>query len=302
MMEKELHRGTGLLWIETINSNPNGNPDQDSEPRQRSDERGEISPVSFKHKVRELVAYKEGPIWKEISAELGIEPSEMGHYDILEQKETKRSEVKRLSSQEFLDRYWDARVFGSTFLEGKIKDEAIAADNPQAGTFIHTGVVQFGLGLSLSPIEVERLTTTKVLPAEEGKGKGMAPLAFRVVPYGLYLMPFFVNATMAGKTQCTYRDIQLLLRMIPYAYEATASYIRPQVNIRHAYYVEHAKARGCYNDFKIIEALTPDLLIPADAVAHSIKDYDVEAVEQRIARLNQEMEGKAGPVIDLMEV
>ena len=104
MMERELHRGTGLLWIEAINSNPNGNPDQDSEPRQRSDERGEISPVSFKHKVRELVAYKEGPIWKEISAELGIKPSEMGHYDILEQKETKRSEVKRLSSQEFLDR------------------------------------------------------------------------------------------------------------------------------------------------------------------------------------------------------
>lgn len=133
---------------------------------------GEISPVSFKHKVRELVAYKEGPIWKEISAELGIKPSEMGRYDILEQKETKRSEVKRLSSQEFLDRYWDARVFGSTFLEGKIKDEAIAADNPQAGTFIHTGVVQFGLGLSLSPIEVERLTTTKVLPGRGGEGKG----------------------------------------------------------------------------------------------------------------------------------
>ena len=66
--------------------------------------------------------------------------------------------------------------------------------------------------------------------------------------------------------------------------------------------MEHAKARGCYNDFKIIEALTPDLLIPADAVARSIKDYDVEAVEQRIARLNQEMKGKAGPVIDLMEV
>ena len=133
MMERELHRGTGLLWIETINSNPNGNPDQDSEPRQRSDERGEISPVSFKHKVRELVAYKEGPIWKEISAELGIEPSEMGHYDILEQKETKRSEVKRLSSQEFLDRYWDARVFGSTFLEGKIKDELLQLIIPRLG-------------------------------------------------------------------------------------------------------------------------------------------------------------------------
>lgn len=300
-MDRELHRGTGLLWIEVINSNPNGNPDQDSEPRQRSDERGEISPVSYKHKIRELIAYKEGPIWKEVSAELGIKPEEADHYDILEQKSTKRNDVKKMSSQEFLDRYWDARVFGSTFLEGKSKEEADAAGKSQAGTFINTGVVQFGLGLSLSPINVERMTTTKVLPAEEGKGKGMAPLAFRIVPYGLYMMPFFVNAAMAGKTQCSYKDIQLLLRMIPYAYEGTASYIRPQINIRHAYYVEHAKARGCYSDFKIIEALTPNPLNPNTA-ASSIKDYDTEAVEQGICLLNKEMEGKAGPVIDLMEV
>lgn len=90
-------------------------------------------------------------------------------------------------------------MFGSTFLEGKIKDEAIAADNPQAGTFIHTGVVQFGLGLSLSPIEVERLTTTKVLPAEEGKGKGMAPLAFRVVPLWAVSDAIFCKCNHGGK-------------------------------------------------------------------------------------------------------
>ncbi len=300
MMEKELHRGTGLLWIEVVNSNANGNPDQDGEPRQRSDGRGEISPVSFKHKIRELIAYKEGPIWKEVSAELGIKPEDAKHYDILEQKETKRSDVKKMTPQEFLDRYWDARVFGSTFLEGHLKGEK-QEDKKENGTFIHAGVVQFGLGISLSPIEVERLTTTKMLPAEEGKGKGMAPLAYRIVPYGLYMMPFFVNATMAGKTQCTYTDIQLLLRIIPYAYEATASYIRSQVNIRHAYYVEHAKARGCYNDFKIIEALTPSPFTP-NASALSIKDYDTEAVEQRIRQLNASMEGKASPVIDLMEM
>ena len=299
-MEKELHRGTGLLWIEVVNSNANGNPDQDSEPRRRSDKIGEISPVSFKHKIRELIAYKEGPVWKEISSELGIKPEEAGHYDILEQKETKRSEVKKMSQQEFLERYWDARVFGSTFLEGKLKEKAGENGEYSSDSFIHTGVAQFGLGVSLSPIEVERLTTTKVMPAEEGKAKGMAPLAFRIVPYGLYMMPFFVNATMAGKTQCTYRDIQLLLRMIPYAYESTASYIRSQVNIRHAYYVEHAKARGCYSDFKIIEELTPLPRIP-DVPAHSIRDYDTGAVEQGILHLNERMEGKASPVIDLME-
>ena len=36
-----MNRVTGLLVIEAINSNPNGNPDMDSDPRQRHDERGE---------------------------------------------------------------------------------------------------------------------------------------------------------------------------------------------------------------------------------------------------------------------
>ncbi|MDO4272384.1 MAG: type I CRISPR-associated protein Cas7 [Eubacteriales bacterium] len=290
-MNKQLHRGTGLLWIEAINSNPNGNPDQDSEPRTRTDGLGMISPVSLKHKVRELVGDKEGSIWQEISGDLGISAEESWRYDILEQKETKRIEVRKLSNQEFLDKYWDARVFGSTFLEKNEKDS----------TYIHTGVVQFGLGISLSPIEVDRLTTTKILPAEDGKGKGMGPLSYRVVRYGLYTMPFFVNAVMARRTQCTALDIELLLRVLPHAYEATASYMRPQVNIRHAYYVEHGKARGCFNDLEIIETLTPTPLA-LDIPAKSIKDYDVESVYEKITALNEKMQGKAGPVTDLMEM
>lgn len=290
-MSKELHRGTGLLWIEAINSNPNGNPDQEGEPRTRNDGLGMISPVSFKHKIRELIGDKEGPIWKEISVDLGIPEDEAYRYDILEQKDTKRKEVKKLSHQEFLDKYWDARVFGSTFLEKKEPDS----------TYIHTGIVQFGMGISLNPIEIDRLTTTKVLPAEEGKEKGMAPLSYRVVRYGLYTMPFFVNATMAEKTQCTAVDIELLLRVLPYAYLGTASYTRPQVNIRHAYYVEHAKARGCFNDLEIIETLTPEPFL-RDIPAKSIKDYDVESVYGRIEALNEKMQGKANPVIDLVEM
>ena len=48
-----MNRATGLLVIEVINSNPNGNPDQESDPRQRPDERGMISPVSYKRKLRD---------------------------------------------------------------------------------------------------------------------------------------------------------------------------------------------------------------------------------------------------------
>ncbi|MDO4285998.1 MAG: type I CRISPR-associated protein Cas7 [Eubacteriales bacterium] len=291
MEQTALHRGTGLLWIEAVNSNPNGDPDQASDPRIRQDKHGVISAVSLKHKIRQLIAYKEGALWQEISEELGIEEKDWNHYDILEQKETSRVAVKKLAPDEFLYRFWDARVFGTTFLENK-----------EDGSFIHTGVAQFGLGISLSPVEIERMTTTKEMPAEEGKGKGMAPLAYRIVPYGLYMMPFFINATMAGKTRCSALDIELLLRILPYAYQETASYMRAQVNIRHAYYVEHRRARGGYSDFKILEALTPkSLLNDAEEPAKSIADYDTEAVERRILQLNQQMDQKAGPVRDLVE-
>lgn len=199
-MNEFINRGTGLLLIDVTNSNPNGDPDRESDPRIRQDGCGEISPVSFKRKLRDLVEAKDSPLWQELAEELDL-PKE--GFDIMESKKTRRADVNKLSLQELLDKYWDVRVFGSTFLEN---------DKNENESFIASGVVQFGLGVSLDPIRIERMTTTKVMPVEEGKSKGMAPLAYRIVSYGLYVMPFFVNATAAHKTQCTKKDIELLLR------------------------------------------------------------------------------------------
>lgn len=275
-----------MLIIDVMNSNPNGDPDRENDPRTRSDGRGEISPVSVKHKIRELVEDKDSEIWREISEKLGL-PLE--GFDILESRNTRRVEAKKLSPEELLAKYWDARVFGTTFLE---KDTE---------SFIAAGVAQFGLGVSLDPVEIRRMTTTKVLPVQEEKSRGMAPLAYRVVSYGVYVMPFFINATAARKTACTRQDIQLMLELLPYIYKETASYLRPQVDIRHAFYVEHLRPRGTFNDFKIIDALTPARVGDQTGVALSWKDYDEKGLLERVSELNRQMEGKAHPVRDLME-
>lgn len=285
-MSEQLNRGTGMLIIDVMNSNPNGDPDRENDPRTRSDSRGEISPVSVKHKIRELVEDKDSEIWREISEKLGL-PLE--GFDILESRNTRRVEAKKLSPEELLAKYWDARVFGTTFLE---KDTE---------SFIASGVAQFGLGVSLDPVEIRRMTTTKVLPVQEEKSRGMAPLAYRVVSYGVYVMPFFINATAARKTACTRQDIQLMLELLPYIYKETASYLRPQVDIRHAFYVEHLRPRGTFNDFKIIDALTPARVGDQTGVALSWKDYDEKGLLERVSELNRQMEGKAHPVRDLME-
>jgi CRISPR-associated protein Csd2 len=274
-----MNRATGLLIIEVTNSNPNGNPDQESDPRLRPDERGMISPVSFKRKIRDLIEDKEGPVWQQTAA--AFTPAlEQDSFRILESRGRDRKEISELKSEEFVRRYWDGRVFGNTFLE------------KEASTSIRTGVVQFGMGVSISPVNVERMTNTSKSGVQEGKDRGMAPLAYRIVLHGVYAMPYFVNPTAARKSGCTEVDIELMKRLIPHAYTHTASYVRPMVVIRHAWHIEHKSPLGSCPDFALLESLTPKRTNDADkeAPSNSWQDYAVpqslpEEIRSRIASI-----------------
>lgn len=267
----DIKRGTGLLVIEVINSNPNGDPDRESDPRQRPDGRGEISPVSFKRKLRDLVEDKDGPVWKAIAQRIGISPEE---YAILESRGRDRGQItQELKGGSFTRKYWDGRVFGNTFLE----------DEMDKGT-IKTGVAQFGVGISLAPIEIERHTNTNKAGVQEGKQQGMAPMGYRFVPHGVYVMPFFVNPSVAHKSGCTQKDVELLLHLIPHAYSHTRSHARPFVELRHAWYCEHANALGSCSDFALIDALKPKRKGDPNQPSKNWDDYEVpEALPESLA-------------------
>jgi CRISPR-associated protein Csd2 len=292
-MSDEINRATGLLVIEVVNSNPNGDPDRESDPRQRPNGLGEISPVSFKRKMRDILEDKNGPFFQSLPDVFRQNPD---NYCILESRGRDRKEIMKemggisgeFNQEKFLEspfvrKYWDARVFGNTFLE----------DGGNKG-FIKTGVVQFGVGVSISPINVVRQTNTNKAGVQEGKSAGMAPLAFRVVEHGVYTMPFFVNPNYAGKTGCKASDIDLLKRLIPYAYDLNRSAIRPDVRIRHAWYIEHKNALGSCPDYLLLEALTPkrkgDFTIPST----SWDDYE------DVISLPKELMEKVKAATDLM--
>jgi Cas7 group CRISPR-associated protein Csh2 len=265
-----MNRATGLLILEVTNSNPNGNPDQESDPRLRPDERGMISSVSFKRKLRDLVGEgtegTPGPVWQAISASFNP-PLEKEKFQILESRGRDRKEIVELSPEEFIGRYWDGRLFGNTFLEVK------KGGKPH----LRTGAVQFGTGVSISPVAVERMTNTSKAGVEVDKDRGMAPLAYRIVLHGVYVMPYFVNPTAAAKSGCTDIDIELMKRIIPHAYTHTASYLRPMVSIRHAWHIEHKSPLGSCPDFSLIEALTPRRANPEETEipSKSWQDYVV---------------------------
>ena len=270
-MTNRILRGTGLLVINARLSNPNGDPDSESDPRTLTDGRGLISPVSFKRKLRDLVADAEGPVFFEAAQALGLPKNGVdgNAFEILESRGRDRVEISKLSEAEFKRRYWDARVFGATFLEEKEKgakskaktkggdeEEEQSAGRSKEG-FINAGVVQFGPGVSLAPVEIVRCTNTNKAGVQTDKSRGMAPLAFRVVEHGLYVMPFYVNAAAARRTGCTAQDIDLLRFLVPHAYAQTLSAIRPDVSLIHAWYAMHKSPLGSCPDIRLIEALTP---------------------------------------------
>lgn len=256
-MNEEIKRVTGLLVIEVVNSNPNGDPDRESDPRQRPNGLGEISPVSFKRKLRDLVEDSDGPVFKKLCEKLELPADE---FRILESRGRVRKEItaemgkdiekfdqKEFINSKFVKKYWDARLFGNTFLE----------EGGNKG-YIKTGVAQFVMGLSIAPVLIQRHTNTGKANVQEGKGSSMAPLAYRVVEHGVYAMPFYINPSFAHKSGCTIKDIDLMKELIPYSYDHTRSAIRPDVRIRHAWYMEHSNALGSCADYLLIDALTPE--------------------------------------------
>lgn len=286
MSDQNIVRATGLLVIEAINSNPNGDPDRESDPRQRPDGKGEISPVSFKRKLRDLVEDKEGLVWKALKTKFNLEDDE---YMILESRGRNRKEINSLLTNDFgafKKRYWDARVFGNTFLE------------EGSSTTIKTGVVQFGMGLSVAPIIIERQTNTSKAGVQEGKDRGMAPMGYRIVQHGIYCMPFFVNPSAASgnrSTGCTKTDIDVLLELIPLAYPFTRSYIRSNVEILRAWHIEHKSSLGSCPDYKLIDALTPKKKQDIDKPPMPRDEYDIPA------SLPDELKNKIASAKDLME-
>ncbi len=123
-MRASFNRGTGLLIIDVVNSNPNGDPDGESEPRTfEGDGRGLISPVSFKRKLRDLMEDEAGDV-RAAALAATERPGDDRAFGILESRGRDRKAISAMTIEAFRAAYWDGRVFGNTFVEEKDKADS----------------------------------------------------------------------------------------------------------------------------------------------------------------------------------
>lgn len=322
----DIPRATGLIIVEVRNSNPNGDPERDGAPRRRRGDIGEISPVSVKRKMRDLVGNKNGPIWLYLKGNFTLDER---RFDILEERDRDRPTIKKMiiddkdkpiEDKEFVKRYWDGRVFGNTFLEeakgeseasvpegttakketkGKSKETTEAAALKKN---VKTGVIHFGLGLSVAPVTIRTdFTFTNKSGVQEGKTAGMAPGAFKFVEHGIYAIPFFVNPTPASKTGCKKEDVNVALELIPYVYSHNPSLVRTQVEVLHAWYMEHTNQKGSFNDFDLLDALMPKKKEAKDKPSSERSEYNIPNPKENPDIL-KDFKGKITNIRDLMDL
>lgn len=299
-MSTPFNRHVGLIILDVTMSNPNGDPDMESEPRTRElDGLGMISPVSLKRKFRDLVEDKSA-VFEEANKKIELGAKTGNKFGILESRGRDRDAIKKMDRDAFKNAFWDARLFGNTFLES-LKDSELTDEQKQKkkeGGFEHlinTGTLQVGVGLSISPIDVIRMTNTSKSGVEADKDRGMAPLAFRVVQHGIYCIPIYVNPSIAMKTGATVEDLDLFKFILPYVYQHTASAIRPQISILHAWFAEHKNTLGSCPEHLFVNALTPKVKKDVSK-AKSLADYDIPAKEDL-----GDLFGRFNKVEDLMD-
>ena len=241
-----------IALVQSVNCNPNGDPDMGNLPRQDPDtEFGYITDVAVKRRIRNYVddAFIGRP-YMDILAKNGVSINRkiaesvfaVNGIDKIEANNWENKKVKE-STEDMLKKYWDLRAFGGVLSTGL-----------NAGQI--RGAVQIGIASSVDPIQPENISITRMYYAdgkdfktlneyaqEEGsrpsdKKRTMGNKAF--IPYGLYVVKGTISANLAEKTHFTEADLDALFEAILQMYnhdvsssKAGMSVIAPLIIFKH---------------------------------------------------------------------
>lgn len=281
---KDFTKFTALMVFEANGCLPNGDPSGMNRPRLLGD-RGFITPMSIKRKLRDLVAMRH-PVVEHLIEDMDLDADD---FEIAMKKldgdMTVSDVAKALTAGREKGKitHWDARIFGGLFLEDKGKSngngetkegetkekKAAKPSTEKLARFKETGAVVFGPGISVNPIEISthQITRTMGMSVSDktGEMKGQAMGDMAVVNYGIYTMPIYFNPCkdIIEATMMHTWDIEFLRRLLPKVCDLRSA-TRHNFNLLHLYWYEHSRSYGDVADWKLIEAMSPKLKDGAD--------------------------------------
>ena len=259
------------VLIEATNCNPNGDPDNENQPRMDPDtEYGIISNQCLNRKVRNQIIQRFNgkdryDIFIQNNKNLNDKQKEAFDETGYKGKpDAKKSDEDSKKAQDYLlKKYFDIRAFGAVLSTG----------NYTAGRV--TGAVQTTFARSIVPITIQEITLTrqaltnenrKEINSENEMGKKY------IIPYGLYAFKVTLSAVQAKKNGFTEEDQKVYEDALINMFENDESSARNDVNVRAIYRFTHENELGNAPAWKLYSKIHVE---PINEYPRNFNDFDI---------------------------
>jgi len=264
-----------MIIMDVKNGNPNGDPDAGNLPRMSYTNKGLMSDVCVKRKIRNAISYRynnEPPysiyitenavlesLNKEAMEEVGIDK---------DQKNKKLKGEKLREIQKYMtSKYYDIRTFGGVM---------IASGRTDLGKI--TGPVQLTFAESVDEIAPMSISITRMAETlektAEAKDRNQTFGKKYIVPYGLYICHGYINALLANKTGFSDDDVEVLWEAIRTMFEFDRSAARGEMTLRNLIIFKHDSPYRNVNPSKLFDLINIYKTVEGDPT--SFKDYKIE--------------------------
>ncbi len=271
--------------ISAKNANPNGDPLNGNRPRENYDGFGEISDVCIKRKIRNRL--------QDMGQEIFVQSDEKrsDSFRSLKDRADGFEELKKAGKDKekyasiACKKWIDVRSFGQVFAFKKGEEDNSVSIGIRGPVSIHSAV-------SISPIEISSMQITKSVNGEtqkdpDKKGSDTMGMKHRV-EFGVYVIYGSINTQLAGKTDFSQEDSELIKESLKTLFENDCSSARPDgsMEVCKLYWWKHSAAMGQYSSAKVHRSLR---IVPKVEIPKSIEDYNIS---------NETLEGLTPEICD----
>lgn len=250
-----MNRTDLLVLFSVENANPNGDPMEENRPRTTPDNKGLITDVCIKRKIRNRLA------------EMGYAILDKSTEDCRDEENTTYDRViECLKSQGFSEKdikgkkkpialsfdkidvlqkqFIDVRAFGQVYTDENARHT--------------TGAASVSLAMSYDPIDIVSTQITKSYSLDDKEKKDRSTMGMKhFVRYGLYSVYININGLLAEQYEMTDKDVEDIVTAVGSMFLNDASTARPagSINIEKMVVVKHNSQNGKWSPKKVKEIL-----------------------------------------------
>ena len=288
--EKALQKKIDFAVIFSVNgANPNGDPLDGNRPRRNYDDKGEVSDVCIKRKIRNRLM--------EAGHSIFVQSDDNRMDDYRSLRSRAEGELKNVSMDDdkqfrkaACEKWLDVRAFGQVFAykakgnkkNKKAKEEGEQEKGDDAGVSIGIrGPVSVHSAFSVAPVN-SRISSIQITKSVSGEGDGTKKASDTMgmkhrVDHGLYVTYGAINPQLASKTWFEDNDAEAIHDALKKLFDNDESSARPagSMEVIAVIWWKHNCNNGQYSSAVVHRSLS---VAPQDGVTDpkKIEDYSIK--------------------------